>query len=46
MVGRSMPDTSDQMVQSAEVNMPLRLDIEAVDRPTILCMIYRMVSVQ
>ena len=27
-----------------EVNMPPRLDIEAMDLPTILYMIYRMVS--
>ena len=34
--------------QSAEVNLPLRLDIEAMDRPTILYMIYihLMVSAQ
>ena len=32
--------------QSAKVNMLPRLDIEAMDLPTILHMIYRMVSVQ
>ena len=33
-------------VQSAEVNMPSKSDIEAMDRPTVLYVIYRMVSAQ
>ena len=32
--------------RSAEVNMPLRSDIEAMDRPTIQYLKYSLVSVQ
>ena len=48
---RCIADISDQGAifteeQSAEVNMPPRSDIEAMDRPTVLYVIYHMVSVQ
>ena len=48
-VGRSIANISDRgaiftEVQSAEVNMLPRSDIEAMDRPTVLYVIYRMVS--
>ena len=33
-------------VRSAEVNIPLRLYMEAIDRPTILYILYSTVSVQ
>ena len=46
-----MADISDRgtiftKVRSAEENMLPRSDIEAMDRPTVLYVIYRMVSAQ
>ena len=51
MVGRSIADMSDRgaifiEAQSLEVYMLPRSDIEAMDRPTVLYVKYRMVSVQ
>ena len=50
-VGRSIADISDRgaiftKAPSAEVNMASRSDVEAMDRPTVLYVIYCMVSVQ
>ena len=42
-VGRSIADIYDP---SAEVNMPSRSYIEAMDRPTVLYILYTMVSAQ
>ena len=51
MVGRSIANILDRgaiftEARSTEVNMPPRSDIEAMDRPTVLYVIYRMVSAQ
>ena len=50
-VGRSIANISNRgtiftEVRSAEINMLPRSDIEAMDRPTVLYVIYRMVSLQ
>ena len=51
MVGRSIAAILDRSAifseaRSTEGNMPPRSDIVAMDQPTILYVIYRMVSVQ
>ena len=47
MVGRSVRSQYIRpKVRSAEVNMPPRSDIEAMDLPTMLYMVYCMVSAQ
>ena len=47
--GRSVADISGDIfteAQSAEINMLPRSDIEAIDRPTVLSILYSMISVQ
>ena len=48
-VGRSIGNISDprrHIYLGAKVNMPPRSDIEAIDRPTMLCILYSTISAQ
>ena len=48
-VGRSIADISDprwHIYRGTKVNMPSRSDIEAIDQPTVLSILYSTISVQ